>query len=165
MKRINKKCLGVVVIIILLLLLIGIVLAYYLLNGRKKPTEHLVYDEFDAIGGKINDSTYFLLGVSNDISFEVIKDNDFSYEVTDSEGKIVENQTTDADTFKIKAPADLYKEGATYHLKLTNGKFKNDKYKVDLINDMTDDTVISAYTQGDFTDLCRGPHVESVKLL
>ena len=43
--------------------------------------------------------------------------------------------------------------------------FKNDKYKVDLINDMTDDTVISAYTQGDFTDLCRGPHVESVKLL
>ena len=43
--------------------------------------------------------------------------------------------------------------------------FKSDKYKVDLINDMTDDTVISAYTQGDFTDLCRGPHVESVKLL
>ena len=43
--------------------------------------------------------------------------------------------------------------------------FKNDKYKVDLINDMSDDTVISAYTQGDFTDLCRGPHVESVKLL
>ena len=43
--------------------------------------------------------------------------------------------------------------------------FKNDKYKVDLINDMPDDTVISAYTQGDFTDLCRGPHVESVKLL
>ena len=43
--------------------------------------------------------------------------------------------------------------------------FKSDKYKVDLINDMSDDTVISAYTQGDFTDLCRGPHVESVKLL
>ena len=43
--------------------------------------------------------------------------------------------------------------------------FKNDKYKVDLINNMDNDTVISAYTQGDFTDLCRGPHVESVKLL
>ena len=43
--------------------------------------------------------------------------------------------------------------------------FKSDKYKVDLINDMATDTVISAYTQGDFTDLCRGPHVESVKLL
>ena len=43
--------------------------------------------------------------------------------------------------------------------------FKNDKYKIELINEMDDDTVISAYTQGDFTDLCRGPHVESVKLL
>ena len=43
--------------------------------------------------------------------------------------------------------------------------FKGDKYKIELINEMDDDTVISAYTQGDFTDLCRGPHVESVKLL
>ena len=43
--------------------------------------------------------------------------------------------------------------------------FKNDKYKIDLINNMDETTVISAYTQGDFTDLCRGPHVESVKLL
>lgn len=43
--------------------------------------------------------------------------------------------------------------------------FKNDKYKIELINEMDDDTVISAYTQGDFTDLCRGPHVECVKLL
>ena len=42
-------------------------------------------------------------------------------------------------------------------------KFKNDPYKIDLINNMEDDTVISCYTQGDFTDLCRGPHVESVK--
>lgn len=45
-------------------------------------------------------------------------------------------------------------------------KFKNDIYKIDLINRMDEnDTVITCYTQGDFTDLCRGPHVESVKLL
>ena len=43
--------------------------------------------------------------------------------------------------------------------------FKDDPYKIDLINDMPDNEVISCYTQGDFTDLCRGPHVESVKLL
>ncbi len=43
--------------------------------------------------------------------------------------------------------------------------FKNDPYKIDLINNMSDDTVISCYTQGDFTDLCKGPHVESTKLL
>ena len=45
-------------------------------------------------------------------------------------------------------------------------KFKNDEYKIDLITRMNEeDTVISCYTQGDFTDLCRGPHVESVKEL
>ena len=44
--------------------------------------------------------------------------------------------------------------------------FKDDPYKIDLINNMDEDTtVISTYTQGDFTDLCRGPHVESVKQL
>lgn len=43
--------------------------------------------------------------------------------------------------------------------------FKNDPYKVDLINNMSEDEVITAYTQGDFTDLCRGPHVETVKLI
>ncbi len=43
--------------------------------------------------------------------------------------------------------------------------FKDNPYKVDLINEMPEDTVISCYTQGDFTDLCRGPHVESVKEL
>lgn len=45
-------------------------------------------------------------------------------------------------------------------------KFKDDPYKIDLISRMNEDeTIISCYTQGDFTDLCRGPHVESVKLL
>ena len=41
--------------------------------------------------------------------------------------------------------------------------FKDDPYKIDLINNMDDDTVITCYTQGDYTDLCRGPHVETVK--
>ena len=41
--------------------------------------------------------------------------------------------------------------------------FKNDPYKVDLIERMDEGSVISTYTQGDFTDLCRGPHVDSVK--
>ena len=43
--------------------------------------------------------------------------------------------------------------------------FHDDPYKIDLINDMDDDTIISCYTQGDFTDLCRGPHVDTVKEL
>ena len=43
--------------------------------------------------------------------------------------------------------------------------FKDDPYKLDLISRMDEDEqVISCYTQGDFTDLCRGPHVDNVKL-
>lgn len=42
-------------------------------------------------------------------------------------------------------------------------EFKDDEYKLDLINGLEDGT-ISTYSQGDFTDLCRGPHVETVKL-
>ena len=43
--------------------------------------------------------------------------------------------------------------------------FKDDPYKIDLINNMDEDTqTISCYDQGDFTDLCRGPHVDNVKL-
>ena len=41
--------------------------------------------------------------------------------------------------------------------------FKNDEYKLDLISNLEDGT-ISCYEQGDFTDLCRGPHVDNVKL-
>lgn len=45
-------------------------------------------------------------------------------------------------------------------------KFKDDPYKIDLISRMDENsTVISCYSQGDFTDLCRGPHVETVKEL
>lgn len=44
--------------------------------------------------------------------------------------------------------------------------FKDDPYKIDLINRMDEnETTISCYTQGDFTDLCRGPHVDTVKEL
>ena len=48
---------------------------------------------------------------------------------------------------------------------------KGEPYKVELINDLPDGEVISFYKQGDFTDLCRGPHVpntgviKAVKLL
>ena len=44
--------------------------------------------------------------------------------------------------------------------------FKDDSYKIDLISRMDEnEQVISCYSQGDFTDLCRGPHVDTVKEL
>ena len=48
---------------------------------------------------------------------------------------------------------------------------KNEEYKVELINDLPEDSIISFYEQGDFVDLCAGPHlmstgkVKSVKIL
>lgn len=61
----------------------------------------------------------------------------------------------------IKANARLEKKIVSRKdaLKLMKG-FKED-YKVELINDLPEDAVISLYTQGDFTDMCRGPHLPS----
>ena len=41
--------------------------------------------------------------------------------------------------------------------------FKDDPYKIDLIENMPEGEIISCYSQGDFTDLCRGPHADTVK--
>ncbi len=46
-------------------------------------------------------------------------------------------------------------------LKLMNEK--DEPYKVELINDLPEDAVLSFYEQGDFTDLCAGPHLMSTK--
>lgn len=40
-------------------------------------------------------------------------------------------------------------------------KKRNQDYKILLIQDLPEDTVISTYTQGDYTDLCKGPHVHN----
>ena len=40
-------------------------------------------------------------------------------------------------------------------------KERNQDYKVELIQDLPEDAVITMYTQGDFTDLCAGPHLQS----
>lgn len=41
--------------------------------------------------------------------------------------------------------------------------FKNNPYKIDIINNLDDFEIISAYKQGDFIDLCRGPHMPTTK--
>lgn len=46
-------------------------------------------------------------------------------------------------------------------LKLMNEK--QEAYKVELINDLPEDEIISFYKQGDFVDLCAGPHIETTK--
>ena len=46
---------------------------------------------------------------------------------------------------------------------ITFMKEKEEPYKVELIEDLPEDATISFYKQGDFTDLCAGPHLMSVK--
>lgn len=43
--------------------------------------------------------------------------------------------------------------------------FKDDPYKIDLIENMPENEIITAYKQDDFIDLCRGPHVNTTKKL
>lgn len=43
--------------------------------------------------------------------------------------------------------------------------FKGDKYKTELINELPDGEIITVYSDGDYKDFCRGPHVISTKVL
>ena len=76
---------------------------------------------------------------------------------------------TDEDLEKIsKEMKKLVKDGKRIYREELSRKealerFKDNPYKIDIINGLSEDEVISCYTQGDFTDLCRGPHVDSVK--
>ena len=91
----------------------------------------------------------------------------FYYDMNPGEGI----KFTDADLPKIeKEMKHLISQNAKFERKEVSKQealeiFKNDKYKVELINDLPEDAVITTYTNGDYTDLCRGPHVPSTILL
>ena len=96
----------------------------------------------------------------------VIEDG-FYYDIDLGETKISEEELLkiEKEMKKISKDNKLIKR-----LELTKQEaldmFSGDEYKIDLISRMDEkDTVISAYQQEDFIDLCRGPHVESTKLL
>ena len=96
------------------------------------------------VGPVIEEGFYYDI----DLGEEVIKDEDL--EKIEKEMKKISKDN------KLIKRLELSKEEAL-------DMFKNDPYKVDLINNMEEDTIISAYRQDDFTDLCRGPHVNSTK--
>ena len=58
---------------------------------------------------------------------------------------------------KEKIPLERFELPRTEALELV----KDEPYKVELINDLPEDAVISFYKQGDFTDLCAGPHMDN----
>ena len=111
-----------------------------------QAVKHLYKDAKFWVGPVIEEGFYYDIDLGND----VIKEEDL--EKIEKEMKKIS-----------KDGKRIYREELTREEALD--KFSDDPYKIDLINNMSDDTVISCYTQGDFTDLCRGPHVESVKLI
>ena len=85
-----------------------------------------------------------------DLGDEVITENDFP--------KIEKEMKKCSKDNKRIVRKELSKEEALE-------MFKDDPYKIDLISRMEDGNIISCYTQGDFTDLCRGPHMETTKAM
>lgn len=97
------------------------------------------------VGPVISDGFYYDI----DLGDEVIKDEDLPKiekemkKIAKDGKRIVRKEITKAEALEM---------------------FKDDPYKIDLIQDLEDGN-ITCYQQGEFIDLCRGPHVESVKLL
>ena len=97
------------------------------------------------VGPVISDGFYYDIDLGDD----VIKDEDLP--------KIEKEMKKIAKDGKRIVRKEMSKEEALE-------MFADDPYKIDLIQDLEDGT-ITCYQQGEFIDLCRGPHVETVKLL
>ena len=110
-----------------------------------QAVKHLYPDAKFWVGPVIEDGFYYDI----DLGDKTLSDEDLP---------IIEKEMKKC----AKADKRIYRHELTKEEALE--KFKDDPYKIDLISRMDEnDTVISCYSQGDFTDLCRGPHVESTK--
>ena len=96
-----------------------------------------------AIGPAIKDGFYY--------------DIDLEHKITDDDLKKIQKEMKKI----IKANYPLEKSILSRDKALELMQQKGEDYKVELINDLPSDEEISFYTQGEFADLCAGPHVES----
>ena len=93
-------------------------------------------------------------------------ENGFYYDVDPGENRIITDSDLPAIENKMK---EMASQNLTYSRKQISKKEamelfskKGDEYKTELIGELEDGT-ISLYTQGEFTDLCRGPHLLSTE--
>ncbi|MEO1772830.1 threonine--tRNA ligase [Candidatus Enterococcus ferrettii] len=89
-------------------------------------------------------------------------DSGFYYDTDNEDGQVSEEDFPAIE----KEMKKIVKENLPIERKVMSREealdfFSYDPYKVELIQDLPEDEVITAYTQGEFTDLCRGPHVPS----
>ena len=98
-----------------------------------------------AIGPSIADGFYY------DIDFkEPISEGDLAKIETEMRKIVKENERFEYFTLPRKEAIELMKE-------------KDEPYKVELIEDLPEGELISFFKQGDFTDLCAGPHLQSTR--
>lgn len=97
-----------------------------------------------AIGPSIDDGFYY------DIDDVKISEEDLE-KIENEMKKIVKENLSFEKFVKPRAEAIEYM------------KERNEPYKVELISDLPEDAIISFYQQGDFVDLCAGPHVKTTK--
>jgi len=93
-------------------------------------------------------------------------ENGFYYDVDPGEGKVITETDLPAIENKMK---EFASQNQVYNRRDVSKKDaidlftkKGDEYKTELISELVDGT-ISLYTQGNFTDLCRGPHLPSTE--
>jgi len=85
----------------------------------------------------------------------------------------VETPFTEEDLLKIEEEMlkisneniDIIHEEKTREEALSFFKNIGEDYKIEIINDLDDSEILKVYAQGDFTDLCRGPHVQSTGMM
>jgi len=85
----------------------------------------------------------------------------------------VETPFTEEDLLKIEEEMlkisneniDIIHEEKTREEALSFFKNIGEDYKIEIINDLDDSEILKVYAQGDFTDLCRGPHVQSTGMI
>lgn len=98
-----------------------------------------------AIGPSINDGFYYDFDVENAFSADdLVKIEDEMRKIIKENPSIERFELPRAEAIKLMEDA-------------------NESYKVELINDLGEDEVISFYKMGDFVDLCAGPHLMSLK--
>ena len=95
-------------------------------------------------------------------------ENGFYYDVDPGDGRVITESDLQAIENKMK---ELASKNLTYNRRDISKKEalelftkKGDEYKTELISELEDGT-ITLYTQGNFTDLCRGPHLPSTEPL
>lgn len=88
-------------------------------------------------------------------------DFDLEHPFTDEDLKKIEDEMHKI----IKENVKLQRSEVSKEKALEIMKSRNENYKIELINDLEDNETISIYTQGEYIDLCRGPHVPSTKFI